>query len=177
MLTLNVPVPEEMASDLQRLSELLKIKRETCTELAINYFLQSRVVDSIIEGTTRSEEGQTLVSLPLLQEMLEIDIFFHPLALEELEALSEETQADVLEGLVSCLTGEEESLENVLELVLKEEGDAQLVLAQFAFGELIYQISEDKVAVYHIVAFEEEDEDEDEENDEEEGEDDEGEEE
>lgn len=169
MATLNIQLTDDFYSELSDLAEQLKISPEQCAQLALHHFFQTDTVENAIEGSLRMSDGQALVDFPELKEELGIEIKFHPDAMEELESVSEEDQIDILERLISRISANEDELEATLDIVIKEEGENQLVLSGFGFGDIVYELGEN-VTIYHIALIDEDDEeesDEDEEDDEE----------
>lgn len=169
MATLNIQLTDDFQSELSNIAEQLKISPEQCVQLALHHFFQTDTVENAIEGSLRMSDGQELVDFPELKEELGIEIKFHPDAMEELESVSEEDQIDILERLISRISANEDELEATLDIVIKEQGENQLVLSGFSFGDIVYELGE-SVVIYHIALIEEDDEaegdDEDEEDEE-----------
>lgn len=174
MATLNLTIPDDIFAELSIIATQLKQTPEQSVLLALNHFLQTSTVENAIEGLNRMEDGEALVDFPELQDELGIEIKFHPDAMDELESVEEEDQIEILEQLITRISSEEEDeVENTLDLVLKEEGENQVVLSGFDFGDIVYQLGQNMI-IYHIALTEEasdedevEDEDEDEFDDEE----------
>ncbi|MBS0287298.1 MAG: hypothetical protein JSR17_08385 [Proteobacteria bacterium] len=171
MATLNIQLTDDFNSELTNIAEQLKVSPEQCVQLALHHFFQTDTVENAIEAIARIDDGQALVDFPELKEELGIDIKFHPDAMDELESVSEEDQIDILERLINRISANEDELEATLDIVLKEQGENQLVLSGFSFGDIVYELGEN-VVIYHIALIEDSEEDEDEGDDEEEDEDD-----
>jgi predicted transcriptional regulator len=170
MTTMNINIPDEIYEEISILASQLKQSPEQCALLALNHFLQTDTVENAIEGIARMSDGEELVDFPELKDELGIEIKFHPDAMDELESVAEEDQIDILEQLITRVSAEEEEEEeNTLDLVLKEEGEDQIVLSGFSFGDIVYLLGQ-KMIIYHIALAEEEmdEEDEGDENEEEE---------
>ncbi len=170
MATLNIELTDDFNSELSHIAQQLKISPEQCAQLALHHFFQTDTVENAIEGALRMEDGQTLVDFPELKEELGIEIKFHPHAMEELESVSEEDQIDILERLINRISANEEELEATLDIVIKENGENQLVLSGFGFGDIVYELGEN-VVIYHIALIEEDEADEDDEDEDEDDED------
>lgn len=162
MATMNIEVPDEIFSEINNIAEQLKMSATECIQLALNHFLQTHTLESAVEGIARIDNGETLVDFPELKEELGLEITFHPMAMEELEALTEDEQVIILEELINRITDEEgEEADDALDLVLKDMGEDQIVLSEFSFGDVVYKIGQ-TVAIYHIAILgdmDEEDED------------------
>lgn len=167
MATLSITLPDEVFAELNNIAAQLKQTPEQCLQLSLSHFLQTDSLENAIEGIARMADKEPLVDFPELKEELGIDIQFHPIAMDELESLDEEDQVEVLGQLIERISAEEEELDNTLDLVLKEEGDNQVVLSGFNFGDVVYQVGT-TITIYHIALSEEEEEMEEEEDDEEE---------
>lgn len=165
MTTTTFELPEDVSVELSNIAEQLKITPTQTVRLALSHFLQSETLANGLEGVARIDDGEALVDFPELKEELGIDIKFHALAMEELEELSEEEQVAILEEIIDRITTEDDELSESLDLVLKEEGENQVVVSEFSFGDVVYQIG-NMVAIYHIAMIEDA-EDEDEEDEEE----------
>lgn len=165
MTMLQINVPDEAMTELSEVAEQLQLSKEQCVLLALNHFIQTDTAGNAIEGQSRIGDGEALVDFPELKEEVGIDIQFHPVAMEELETLDEETQVHVLGELIERISADEEELTDTIDLVLKDDPVNQVVLSSFSFGDVVYTIGE-TVVIYHI-AFIEEDEYEDEEEDDE----------
>jgi len=159
MSLLNISLSEELSLELNDVATQLQRTPEECMQLALQYFLQTPSLDNIIEGTSRAKETSPLLDFPQLKEEVGVEVQFHPMAMNELEALTEEEQITILDAIMTCISDDEEALEESLELVLEEKGDSQLVLSQFGFGEIIYEMGE-TIKIYHIALFEDENEEE-----------------
>lgn len=160
MATININIPEEILSDLSDVAAQLKLNAEQCMKLALSHFLQSDALTNAMEGVSRTEDDQILMDFPELQQELNMNIKFHPQAMEELESLPPEAQINVLEQLLIRITSEEEMLEETLDLVLDEDETSQLLLSEFNFGDVIYQTSPATIKIYHIALLENEEENE-----------------
>ena len=168
MATLTVTIPDEIYAEMATLAEHLKQTPEQSLNLAMCHFLQTTTLDSALEGIARTNNTDvTLVEFPELKESYGLDIRFHPMAIEEMEILTEEEQMSVLEELIDRISAENVEMENTLDLVILENGDSQIVLSEFSFGDVVYQIGEE-ITVYHIAFAEEVLVDEEEESEEEE---------
>lgn len=172
MATLNIQLTDDFNSELTNIAEQLKVSPEQCVQLALHHFFQTDTVENAIEAIARIDDGQALVDFPELKEELGIEIKFHPDAMDELESVAEEDQIDILERLINRISANEDELEATLDIVIKEQGENQLVLSGFSFGDIVYELGEN-VVIYHIALIEEE-EDEEESDDDEDEEDEEG---
>jgi hypothetical protein len=170
MPKITVNVPDELFEVLSEIASSLKESPENCLMLALNHLMQTDTLDNAIEGVSRMDDGQALVDFPALKEELDIDIQFHHQAMEELEALEEEDQIEVLGQFVERISEEEAELLPELDLAIKETPDGQVILSSFDFGEIVYQSGESTI-IYHLAMEELEDEDDDEEDEEEDFED------
>lgn len=168
MATLTIDIPDDVFTELSNIADQLKITAEECVQLSLNHLLQTHTLDSALEGSARIDDGEELVDFPELKEELGLDIKFHPMAMEELEALTEEEQVSILEELISRITSEDVELEDTLDLVLKDQDEKQTILSEFDFGDVVYQIGS-TIVIYHIAILNEieEEDGEDEEEDEE----------
>lgn len=169
MTMITIDISDELHQELLDVAGQLKINANETIQLALGYFLQAQSLTSVLEGTSRMSDGQALVDFPELKEEIGMDIKFHSKAMEELEALTEEEQVDVLEELITRITTPDEELEETLDLVIKEEQGTQIVLSEFYFGDVIYKIGQ-TVEIYHLALLEDEDESEADDNEEDEGE-------
>lgn len=158
MANLNLTIADDVYSELTDVAEQLKISPEQCAQLALHHFLQTDTIENSIEGIARMDDGEELVDFPELKEELGIEIKFHPAAMDELESVTEEDQIEILEQLVTRISAQEEDLEATLDIVIKEEGENQIVLSGFDFGDIVYQLGQN-IIIYHIALIEEEDED------------------
>lgn len=166
MASITLQLPDEFYAELTDAANQLKSTPEQCLELALAHFMQSHALMSAIEALERMEDKEPLVDFPELKEELELDIKFHPMAMEELESLTEEEQVSVLEDLINRISGEsDEELEDSMDLVIKDTPDYQVILSEFSFGQVVYKIS-DVITIYFVGILEDEEdeiEDEDEE--------------
>lgn len=161
MTTLSVNLPDDIYDEFISISEELKISPDACALLAISYMTQTDVFQTAIEGMHRYNDGQALKEIPEIEEELEVGLHLHPQAQEELESLDEESQINILAELIERTTLDEEDLEDTLDLVIKDSGEAQVVLSSFEFGDVVYEVG-DEITIYHIsLSEEEEEEDED----------------
>lgn len=158
MANLNLQLPDEIFSEITKIASQMKQSPEDLVQLALSFFLQTDAVENAMEGLTRKDDGESLVDFPQLKEELGLDIQFHPAAMEELDAIEEEDQIEILEEFINRISSSEEE-ENTIDLILQDDGEQQMVLSSFAFGDLIYQLGK-KVVIYHL-ALNEDDEDED----------------
>lgn len=149
MASITLELPDEFYAEVSDAADQLKTSPQHCLELALAHFMQSHALMSGIEGMARIEDGEPLVDFPELKEELELDIKFHPMAMEELESLTEEEQVDILEDIINRISGEEEDLIEAMDLVLKEEGDDQIILSEFKFGQVVYRIG-NFITIYYV---------------------------
>jgi len=173
MTSININTSPELEGELNKAAQALGISLDQTAQLAFHYFLQSNTLINALEGVSRIEETVELVNFPELQEEFGLDLQFHPKAMEELQTLHEDEQIVILEEIINRVS-EEESDDEMLDLVLKEAADHQIVISEFSFGDVVYQIG-DAVTVHHIAIFDEfedDDEDDDDEDFDEEDEDD-----
>lgn len=163
MSSISINIPKEYFTEISKVAVQLKKSPEECVQLAIDYFLQTDAVDNAIDGIARIEDGEPLIDFPELKTELGIEIKFHPQALLELEAVSEEDQIEILEELINrIVTKDEDPEEGTLDLVLKEEGLNQLLLSSFDFGDVVYQVGQN-ISIYYIALLEDEDDEDDDE--------------
>ncbi len=165
MAKITVNVPDELNEVLSEIASGLKETPENCLLLALNHLMQTDTLDNAIEGVSRIDDGQALVDFPALKEELDIDIQFHPQAMEELEELEEEDQIEVLEQFVERISEEDAELLSELDLAIKETAEGQVILSSFDFGEIVYQSGESTI-IYHLAMAELEEDDDEEEEDE-----------
>ena len=155
MATLNITIPDEIFAELTDIAEQLKQTPEQCLHLAMCHFLQTRALDTVLEGMARSHhESSEHIDFPELKETYGIDIKFHPMAIEELESLTEEEQMGILEEIIERISEDDPEAEATIDLVIQEQGETQIVLSEFDFGDVVYQISSG-ITVYHIALNEE----------------------
>lgn len=166
MTTLTIDIPEPFHAELSEIAKQLKQTPEQCAVLALSFFLQTDTSENAIEGFSRIGDNQTLVDFEELKEEIGIEVQFHPNAMDELESLEEEEQIELLDEFITRISAQSEE-ENSIDLVLKEEGDEQIVLSSFEFGDIIYKLGTN-IIIYHIALSLEEDDEEDDEEDEEE---------
>lgn len=172
MTTLSVNLPDDIYDEFVSIAEQLKISTDACALLAISYMTQTDVFQAAIEGMSRYQDGHPLVEMPEIQEELEVGLNLHPAAQEELESLDDESQITVLAELIERTTLDEDELEDTIDLVIKDNGESQVVLSSFSFGDVVYEVS-DEINVYHISLSDEDDEDEDDDEEDEDYDDDE----
>jgi len=153
MATLTVTVPDDVFAELKTVSEQLQQTPEQCAYLSLCHFLQAPTVDSALEGMARVNVEAQYVDFPELKAAYGIDIQFHPMAIEELQALNEEEQTSLLEELIDRISEDDPDAEEMMDLVLKENGDHQIVLSEFPFGDVVYKIGQ-TIVVYHIALVE-----------------------
>ena len=165
MANLTLNLPDDVYAELSNIAAQLKISPEQCSQLALQHFLQTDSIENAIEGVSRVDDGEELVDFPELKEELGIEIRFHPDAMEELESVSEEDQIEILEQLISRISDQEEDLEATLDIIISEQGENQIVLSGFNFGDIVYQLGKN-IIIYHIALIEEEDEGDEEDEDE-----------
>jgi len=165
-MKLTIDLPDDFYAELCDIASQLKQTPEQSAILALSHFAQTDTVDNAIEGMARTEDSEVLVGFPELQEELGLEIKFHPMAMEELEAIEEEDQIEILEQLIHRIASSEEELDGTLDLVLKEESSSQIVLSGFDFGDVIYKAGQN-IIVYHLALHEDENEDDEEELDDE----------
>lgn len=158
MARVTLELPDEFYAELQDAASQMKMTPENCVELALTHFMQSHALMSAIEALSRIDDGETLVDFPELKEELELDIKFHPMAMEELDSLTEEEQVDVLEDLINRISGDEEELLETMDLVIREDGTNQIILSEFSFGQVVYQIG-DVITIYYVGILEDASED------------------
>lgn len=166
-----VTLSQPLVDALTELAACLKKSPEECAELAISFFMQTDTANNAIIAKERFDEKAKLVPITVDQdeEEVEYDLKFHPEALAEYESLDEEQQTLVVCALVSRLFEEEETAEDDIdfpEILVQETPNSQLILTHFPFGDLVYEVSDEAVAIF-MVNFNEEDEDYDEEDEEE----------
>lgn len=157
MTSITLQLSEELHAELSETAAHLKCTPQECLELALTHFVQSPALISSAEALARLEDNKPLADFPELKEELELDIKFHPLAMEELESLTEEEQVSVLEDLVNRISGENDEFNDHMDLVIKETEDYQIVLSEFSFGQVVYKIGE-AIVVYYVGILEEIDE-------------------
>lgn len=168
MASITLELPDEYYSELIDTASQLKTTPEHTLGLALAHFMQSGALMSALEAVARTDDNEPLVDFPELKEELELDIKFHPMAMEELDSLTEEEQVTVLEDLINRISSEPEDLDDSLDLVIADTPDYQLILSEFSFGQVVYRIG-DFITIYYVGIIEDEDdelEDEEEEEDE-----------
>tara|TARA_R110002110_G_scaffold404606_1_gene623172 strand:+ start:213051 stop:213581 length:531 start_codon:yes stop_codon:yes gene_type:complete len=161
MAKLTIEIPDELLEELEDITEQLKISTSETVMLALSFIMQQDTLDNAIEGIARvdDQDENEVISFPEIKEELDIDINFHARAMEELDALDEEEQIELIGHLIERLSQDDEELDEDVDLVLREDDDASIILSCFDFGDIIYKLSED-ITVYHIAMLEpEEDED------------------
>ncbi len=146
---MNLRLSEELYAELSETAEQLQCTPEECFELALTHFIQSPALISTAEALSRMSDNEPLTDFPELKEELELNIQFHPMAMEELESLSEEDQVSVLEDLVNRISGENDDINELMDLVIKEAPDHQVVLSEFSFGHVVYKIGE-AITIYYV---------------------------
>lgn len=169
MTSLTIELPNDIFEDLSEVAKRLNQSPEETTQMALSLLMQFDSLDYALIATARINDGSETVPLPALAEEADLALEFHPAALEELQALEEDDQVEVLSSFIERIVAEEEDLENTLDLVITESENDQVVLSSFDFGDIVYRIG-DKVIVYMIglpedsefegFEFEEEEEDE-----------------
>lgn len=165
MTTLQIDLSSELSHTLQEAATQLSVSPQDCVSLALEYFFQSPHLFQAIEGVKRSHDLSPLIDFPEIPEA-KVAIQFHPKALEELQQCEEEVQAFVLTQLLERLLDHDNP--SGIDLILrKSEKEGSLLLSTFPFGSLVYLLSENGLALYHIAfsedaadLFEEEDEEE-----------------
>jgi hypothetical protein len=158
MASITLQLSDELLAELSETAEQLKCTPEECIELALTHFIQSPALVSSAEALARLNDNQPLTDFPELKEELDLDIQFHPMAMEELDSLTEEEQVTVLEDLVNRISGENDDLEDLMDLVIKETPDHQIVLSEFSFGHVVYKIGTN-IVVYYVGILEDDTED------------------
>ena len=162
MSQIQVNLPDELHEILNEVASRLNKTPEESIELALNFFLQMDTIDCAIIGKERFDANAELVPLAVDGEDddLEYELKFHPEALEEYEALDEEQQMLAICALVTRLFDEEDEESDVSqtppELDLYSTEDTDLILSHFSFGDIVYAVNSDAVAIYHV-SFNEED--------------------
>lgn len=160
MATLTIEIPDDLYDELKETATELKSNPSDALILAYNHFMQTEVVDNAVEGMERSAiSDENLISFPELKEELDIDINFHPLAMEELESLDEEDQIELIGQLIERLSQGDEDLADDVDLVLNETEAATVLLSSFDFGDIVYRVNDEFITIYHIAlsdAFDEE---------------------
>lgn len=155
MATLTIEIPNELLEELEEVTEELKISTSETVMLALSFIMQQDTLDNAIEGISRvdDEENSEVISFPEIKEEFELDINFHASAMEELEELDEEEQTELIGQLIERLSQEDEDLDDEVDLVLRDQEEASLILSCFDFGDIIYQLS-DEITIYHIAIHE-----------------------
>lgn len=167
MPKVTIEIPDELFDELKDTADALNTDVSGALNLAYQHFSQTEAVDNAVEGIERSATpDENLISFAELKDDLDIDINFHPLAMEELEALDTADQIELIGQLIERLSQEDDSMEGI-DLVLKDSDTSSLLLSSFEFGDLIYRITDEVITIYHIALAEDFDEDFDEEADEE----------
>lgn len=151
MASINVEIPDELLEELEDISEQLKTSTSETVMLALSYIMQTNTLENAIEGIARLDDDtdEEIISFPEIKEEIDLDINFQAAAMEELEALDEEDQIELIGHLIERLSMDEEVEDNNVDLILREEDDASVILSCFEFGDIIYRLGED-VTIYHI---------------------------
>lgn len=150
MASINVEIPDELLEDLEDISEQLKTTASETVMLALSYIMQTNTLENAIEGIARIDDNEEeIISFPEIKEEIDLDINFQATAMEELEALDEEDQIELIGHLIERLSMDEEVEDQNVDLILREEDDASVILSCFDFGDIIYRLGED-VTIYHI---------------------------
>lgn len=158
MPSLTINIPDELFEELKDAAKELTLEPDELLTMSFNHFIQTPTIDNVAEGLERSQTpDENLISFPELKEELDMDINFHPLAMEELESLDEEDQIELIGELINRIS-QEDNVENI-DLVLKDDEDGTLLLSSFDFGDLIYRLTDEVITIYHIALNEELDED------------------
>lgn len=147
MGNITLSLSDDLFSELSDTATALKCTLPEFIELAVSHFFQTPTLENSLEAMERISDQEALVDFPELRDELELDIKFHPLAIEELESLSQEDQITILENLVSRIS--EESDDEAVDLVIKETPEYQIVLSEFHFGQVVYKIGE-SIIVYYV---------------------------
>lgn len=164
MPTITIDLPNELYDELQETATDLNLEANELLMLSFNHFVQTDTIENVIEGLSRHDTpDENLISFSELKEELDLDINFHPLAIDELEALEEEDQIELIGQLIERISQEDEI--DDIDLILKENKNDSLLLSSFDFGDIIYRITDDLITVYHIALNEAFDEDFDEDED------------
>jgi hypothetical protein len=158
MAKLTIEIPDELLKELEDITGQLKISTSETVMLALSFIMQQDTLDNAIEGIARvdDKDNNDLVSFPEIKEELDIDINFHASAMEELDELNEEEQIELIGHLIERLSQDDEDLDEDVDLVLREDKDASIILSCFDFGDIIYKLSEE-ITIYHISMLEPED--------------------
>ncbi|HKY69879.1 MAG TPA: hypothetical protein VJ205_03190 [Gammaproteobacteria bacterium] len=167
MANLNIKIPDDYLEELNEIAALLKMNLEECVQLALNYFMQFESIDNATVAMQRyTDKTKKTVAMPSLEEEFNLNIKFHPEALEEFQEFEAEDQAELILELADRISNAEEGVQDGVDLVLRETDEAQLVLSCFEFGDIVYEIG-DHLTIYLISSpeLEEDYEDEDEEED------------
>lgn len=151
MASINVEIPDELLEDLEDISEQLKTSTSETVMLGLSFIMQTNTLENAIEGIARIDDDtdEEIISFPEIKEEIDLDINFQAAAMEELEALDEEDQIELIGHLIERLSMDEEVEDNNVDLILREEDDASVILSCFEFGDIIYRLGED-VTIYHI---------------------------
>lgn len=149
MTSITIELPNDIYEDLSEVSKRLNQTPEETTQMALSLLMQFDSLDYALVATARINDDMETVPLPALAEESDLALEFHPAALEELQALEEDDQVEVLSSFIERIVAEEEELEDTLDLVITESETDQVVLSSFDFGDIIYRIG-DKVVVYMI---------------------------
>lgn len=167
MATLTIDLPDELFGELKETAVEMGLDPSALVSLCFQYFSQTETLDNIIEGLERTQISEdNLITFPGLKEELDLDFNFHPHAIEELETLEQSDQIEVISQLVERLSQEDELLDEGIDIVIKDEENASLLMSSFDFGDIIYRVSEELVTIYHIALDESMDEAFDEDEDE-----------
>lgn len=149
MPALTIDIPDELYDELEETAAELNIEASDLLMLSFNHFVQTDTIDNVIEGLDRSTmPDENLITFPELKEELDLDINFHPLAIEELESLEEEDQVELIGQLIERISQEEAAEE--VDLILKEDNDDTVLLSSFDFGDITYRINDEFITIYHI---------------------------
>ncbi len=149
MTSLTIELPDDVYEDLGEVAKRLNQTSEETTQMALSLLMQFDSLDFALVATARINDELETIPLPALADEADLALEFHPAALEELQALEEDDQVEVLSAFIERIVAEEEELDDTLDLVITENETDQVVLSSFDFGDIVYKIGE-KVVVYLI---------------------------
>lgn len=154
MEKITIEIPKEFYDELKETAEALGSDVAGALTLAYQHFSQTEALDSAIEGIERSTTSdEDLIEFTEIKEELDIDLNFHPLAMEELTSLEPDDQVELIGQLIERLSQPHVSLDGI-DIILKDGETSSLLLSSFEFGDIVYRISDEMISIYHLSLIE-----------------------
>lgn len=154
MQKITIEIPDEFYDELKETAEALDSDVAGALTLAYQHFSQTEALDSAIEGIERSTTSdEDLIEFTEIKEELDIDLNFHPLAMEELTSLEPDDQVELIGQLIERLSQPNVSLDGI-DIILKDGESSSLLLSSFEFGDIVYRISDEMISIYHLSLLE-----------------------